>query len=149
MPTYPIDGLDGLRDFARRLAGRVAGGQVYLMRGELGAGKTTLVRELCAALGVPPGSVVSPTFTLVQEYSGGRLPVVHVDLYRVQPGRELDTLDLEERLGDPGCVCFVEWPDAARALLPPGAVELRIDFGASETTRRITTGFELPPPASL
>jgi tRNA threonylcarbamoyladenosine biosynthesis protein TsaE len=93
-----------------RLAGELEPGDVVLVAGELGAGKTTLVRGACHALGVR-GLVTSPTFTVGQRYSGGRHPVSHLDLYR------LDALGAEE----PGllddyltadAISFVEWPQA-------------------------------------
>lgn len=94
---------------ARDLGASLAPGAVLLLTGDLGAGKTAFVRGLAEGLGVPPGQVSSPTFTLIQEYRGGRLPVWHVDLYRLQPA-EVDDLGLDELLLEDGVVA-VEWPD--------------------------------------
>ncbi|MBI3894220.1 MAG: tRNA (adenosine(37)-N6)-threonylcarbamoyltransferase complex ATPase subunit type 1 TsaE [Candidatus Wallbacteria bacterium] len=140
MPVLDIEGLHGLRAFARQLAASLAPGQVWLLEGALGAGKTTLVREVCAALGIPESQIVSPTFTLVQEYEGGRLPVVHLDLYRIESGRPLDSLFLEEIFQRHDCVCFVEWPGVAARLLPPHARRLAIEFvhGADDRRRILT-----------
>ena len=104
----------------RRLATTMEPGTVVLLSGELGTGKTALVRGLAAGLGVDPSEVSSPTFTLVQEYRGGRLALYHADLYRLT-SREADDLGLDE-LADQGGVLAVEWPDrlawdAGRALL--------------------------------
>ena len=100
----------------RELAARLTAGSVVLLYGELGAGKTALVRGLAEGLGVMPDDVSSPTFTLMQEYRGGRLPLIHVDLYRLDDRREVDDLGLEE-LGE-GAVLAIEWaeklPDTAR-----------------------------------
>jgi len=105
-----------------RLAGALAPGDVVLLAGDLGAGKTTLVRGAVRALG-HPGRVTSPTFTLVNRYEGGRVPVSHLDLYRLGEAG-LDGEDpalLEEELAGDRIV-FVEWPQAAVARLAPIAV---------------------------
>src|SRR5205823_5221789 len=80
-------------------------GSIVLLVGELGAGKTAFVRGLADGLGVAAGEVTSPTFTLIHEYRGGRLPLLHVDLYRVDGAREIDELGLEE-LGAAGVLAI-------------------------------------------
>jgi tRNA threonylcarbamoyladenosine biosynthesis protein TsaE len=92
------------RDLARTLKR----GDVVLLFGELGAGKTAFVRGLAEGLGIDPSEISSPTFTIVQQYAGGRLPLLHVDLYRVNP-REVDDLGLEE-LGSEA-VTAIEWAE--------------------------------------
>ena len=86
-------------------------GDVVVLRGELGAGKTTLIRGACHALGVT-GPVTSPTFTIGQRYEGGSLPVSHLDLYRLGGLDEEEPALLDDYL-DPAGVAFVEWPDVA------------------------------------
>lgn len=93
----------------RALAAWVAAGDAIGLVGELGAGKTALVTAFVAALGVPEAAT-SPTFTLVNEYRGGRLPVWHADLYRLERARDLDELGLDE-LFERGGVVLVEWAD--------------------------------------
>ncbi|HMD34711.1 MAG TPA: tRNA (adenosine(37)-N6)-threonylcarbamoyltransferase complex ATPase subunit type 1 TsaE, partial [Vicinamibacterales bacterium] len=83
-------------DVGREMGARLAAGDVILLYGDLGAGKTAFVRGLAEGLGVPPGDVSSPTFTIMQEYRGGRLPLFHVDLYRLNDPREIDDLGLDE-----------------------------------------------------
>jgi tRNA threonylcarbamoyl adenosine modification protein YjeE len=91
------------------LAEALRGGDAIALCGELGAGKTTLVAGLVAALGA--GDAHSPTFALVHEYLGGRLIVWHVDLYRVERPAELRELGLDELVGDPRGIVVVEWAD--------------------------------------
>jgi tRNA threonylcarbamoyladenosine biosynthesis protein TsaE len=93
------------RDLARTLTP----GSVVLLTGNLGAGKTAFVRGLAEGLDIDPAEVSSPTFTLIQEYRGGRLPLHHVDLYRLKP-IEIADLGLEDLVLDDG-VTAVEWPD--------------------------------------
>ncbi len=119
----------------RELARTLEPDAVVLLSGDLGAGKTAFVRGLAEGLGIDPQEVSSPTFTLVQEYRGGRLPLFHVDLYRLRPV-DVDDLGLEE-ITRSGGVTAIEWPDR----LPRGfgrAVEVAIDHDASdESARRI------------
>jgi tRNA threonylcarbamoyladenosine biosynthesis protein TsaE len=110
---------------AASLARSLERGDVVLVSGDLGTGKTTFVRGACRALGVET-RVTSPSFTIGQRYSG-RLPVSHVDLFR------LDSLEHEDPalLGDylePDAVAFVEWPDAALPELEPERVALRVSM---------------------
>ena len=98
---------DETRAFGARLARVLEAGDLIGLRGDLGAGKTCLVRGLAEGLGIPPGRVRSPTFTLIGEYSGGRLPLYHLDLYRLEP-TDVDGLALREYLDGDG-VCVVEW----------------------------------------
>jgi len=92
-----------------RLAAELRGGDAIALVGDLGAGKTTLVAGLVAALG--GGAAQSPTFSLVNEYKRGRLIVWHVDLYRVERPAELPELGLDDVIGDPRGVVIIEWAD--------------------------------------
>ena len=91
------------------LAQRLSAGDVLLLHGELGAGKTAFVRGVAQGLGARVDDVSSPTFTLIQEYDSGRLMLYHVDLYRLEPA-EVDDLGLEE-LVESGGIVAIEWPD--------------------------------------
>jgi tRNA threonylcarbamoyladenosine biosynthesis protein TsaE len=117
------------------LAGRLGPGARVLLHGELGAGKTAFVRGLAAGLGVDPDEVSSPTFTLVQEYRGGRLPLFHVDLYRLASG-EVDDLGLDALAA--GGVLAIEWAER----MPrddAGAIHVRLEH-AGDDQRRIAIG---------
>ncbi|HYQ78263.1 MAG TPA: tRNA (adenosine(37)-N6)-threonylcarbamoyltransferase complex ATPase subunit type 1 TsaE [Solirubrobacterales bacterium] len=117
-----------------RLAERLGPGDVVLLSGELGTGKTTLVRGACRALGVTE-PVTSPTFTIGQTYGGGRMPVSHLDLYRLQSLEGEDPALLADYLRPEG-VAFVEWPGAGSGQLDRPAFELRLAH-LGEDRRRI------------
>jgi len=112
----------------RRLAHTLEPGSVVRLVGDLGAGKTALVRGMAEGLGVPPEEVSSPTFTLMQEYRGGRVALIHVDLYRLNDPREIDDLGLEE-LGMES-VLAIEWAEKLPRAIA-GAVEVRIAAATS------------------
>ena len=105
----------------RELAASLRTGDVVLLTGPLGAGKTAFVRGLAEGLGCDPGDVSSPTFTIIQEYAG-RTTLQHVDLYRLTPV-EVDDLGLDELLS--AAVVAIEWPDRWREP-PPDAVHVTI-----------------------
>jgi tRNA threonylcarbamoyladenosine biosynthesis protein TsaE len=116
------------------LAPQLLEGSVLLLFGDLGAGKTAFVRGLAEALGIDRGNVSSPTFTLMQEYRGGRLPLFHVDLYRLDDPREIDDLGLEE-IASAG-VLAIEW---AEKMPYPPANAIRVSLEHSgEVDRKIT-----------
>jgi tRNA threonylcarbamoyladenosine biosynthesis protein TsaE len=116
-----------------RIAERLAPGDVVVVSGEVGAGKTTLIRGACRALGVA-GPVTSPTFTIGQRYRGGRLPVSHLDLYRLETLEGEDPALLEDYLGGEG-VAFVEWPAAGAERLGRPALEVRLAHAGDERRR--------------
>ena len=121
---------------ARELAATLRAGDVLLLSGELGAGKTTFVRGLAEGLGIDPGEVSSPTFTLVHEYRDGRLTLYHADLYRLERAATED-LGLEE-IGVRDGVLAIEWPDRLSHDIA-GARLIRIEL-VDDVTRRITLG---------
>jgi tRNA threonylcarbamoyladenosine biosynthesis protein TsaE len=125
-----------------RLAAELGPGDVVVIAGELGAGKTTLIRGACRALGVE-GPVTSPTFTLGQRYSG-RLPVSHLDLYRLKGLEGEDPALLDDYLDD-GSVAFVEWPAVARPQLAGRrTIEVRLAHIGGDR-RRIELAGASPP----
>ncbi|WP_374596928.1 tRNA (adenosine(37)-N6)-threonylcarbamoyltransferase complex ATPase subunit type 1 TsaE [Sphingosinicella sp.] len=126
--------------FGRRLAARLAPGDIVLLSGDLGAGKTALARGILAGLG-HAGEVPSPTFTLVQSYEvpGVRLPVWHVDLYRLEDPDEVEELGLDEILADGALI--IEWPERAGGRWPEALHLTLADTG--EGSRRLTA--RVPP----
>lgn len=121
---------------AKALAEELRAGDILLLSGKLGAGKTAFVRGLAEGLGIDAREVSSPTFTLVHEYRGGRLTLYHVDLYRLDRAAT-DDLGLEE-LGVRNGVVAIEWPDRLTHSLE-GAKPIRIEI-VDDTTRRISIG---------
>ena len=118
------------------LAADLAPGDVVLLIGDLGLGKTVLARGIAAGLGVDPAEVHSPTYTLVNQYRG-REPVHHVDLYRIDRESDLDELGLEEILGGEG-VTIVEWGERLGRYGVSNGLEVSfIDRGGTEREMRI------------
>lgn len=121
--TFRSSSEEETRAIAARLAADLRAGDVLLLSGDLGAGKTAFVRGLAEGLGIDPGEVTSPTFTLVHEYRGGRLPLIHVDLYRLEIA-DLADIGLDDDLAAAG-VLAVEWPERLTRATP-GAMHIHI-----------------------
>ena len=128
--------LTDTRRFAVAFAAMLRNGDVVLLDGEMGAGKTTTTKLIADAIGVVD-DVTSPTYTLLHTYSGGRLTLHHADLYRLKSTAEIDDLGLEEMLSAGG-VLLIEWGAPAGELFPTHVfVSLSID---NETGRTVTLG---------
>jgi len=98
-------------NYGHLLGSRLAGGEILLLSGPLGAGKTIFVKGICAALGIAEDEVTSPSFTLVNPYSG-HLQLYHIDLYRLDEGASAaHAVDLDELLSDEGAVIVIEWAE--------------------------------------
>lgn len=109
-------------DFSRRLAAQLQLGIVIYLQGDLGAGKTTLVRGVLNALGYA-GRVKSPTYTLLEPYQAAGLDLRHFDLYRMSNEEEWESAGFRDEFNGHN-IFFIEWPDKARNLLPPADVEI-------------------------
>jgi len=119
----------------RRMASTLRAGDVVLLMGDLGAGKTAFARGLAEGLGIGRDEVSSPTFTIVQEYRGGRLPLYHVDLYRLNDPREIDDLGLDE-IAEEG-VLAIEWAERLPRR-PPGAIVVTLAHASGGDARELT-----------
>ena len=119
-----------------RLGRRVSPGTVIAYTGDLGAGKTAFTRGLARGLGVTD-RVTSPTFTIVNEYEGGRLPLFHFDMYRLGSSDELYDIGWEDYLARNG-VCAVEWSENVDDALEDNAIRVELRRGDGDGQRRIT-----------
>jgi tRNA threonylcarbamoyladenosine biosynthesis protein TsaE len=124
---------DATRALGADLARELGPGSVLLLSGELGAGKTCFCSGLARGLGCAQ-EASSPTFTLINEYKGGRLPLFHIDLYRLEGRESIQGLGLDEYFDGPG-ISVVEWPQRLGSMKPSGAWELNFKhaFDGSET----------------
>ena len=127
-------------ELGRKVGAAARAGDVVLLEGPLGAGKTVMVRGLAEGLG-SSDEVASPTFVLVRHYAG-RLPLVHADLYRLEGPGDADRLGLLD-LADDG-VLVVEWPERAPALKTAASLQVRLGLGPTETSRTARMEFAAP-----
>ena len=125
---------DDTRAFAQRLAARPELADAFIeLEGDLGAGKTTLVRHLLRALGVE-GRIKSPTYAVVEPHETARFPAWHFDFYRFTDPREWEDAGFRDIFTAPG-LKLAEWPEKARAVLPPADLVIRIQVDADESRR--------------
>ena len=131
------------------LARGLKGGELILLEGELGLGKTVFAKGIAEGLGISRDDVTSPSFTIVQEYEGGRCPMFHVDLYRIEGIEEIGTLGVEEILAGGGVV-VVEWGDKLPPYLRRDAITVRFrDVGeGSRQIEILPSGSTNPTPSS-
>ena len=120
-------------EIACLLGRELAPGDVVGLTGDLGAGKTCFCKGIGAALGIPPHRIVSPTFTIVTEHKGA-IPLVHVDVYRIDTLREAVEIGLDETLAGNEAVCVVEWAEKVGELLPTDSI--RVTFTISGDSGR-------------
>ncbi|MBP5285499.1 MAG: tRNA (adenosine(37)-N6)-threonylcarbamoyltransferase complex ATPase subunit type 1 TsaE [Kiritimatiellae bacterium] len=139
MPTgaFETDGVEATWALAARVAASLKSGDVVCLEGDLGAGKTTFVQGLAAALGAG-GRVASPTFCIVREHRcADGLLFVHMDLYRLGDEDDVLAIGWEDYL-ERGAIIAVEWPERAGSLVPPGAVHISFKHLDGESRRLIT-----------
>lgn len=125
--------LEGIDTVANLIAQHIAHKQVVCFYGSMGAGKTTLIKAVCRALGVAD-VVASPTFALVNEYSrADGSPIYHFDFYRINTIEEVYDFGYEEYFYNPDGLCLIEWPEIIEAILPENAVRISISVNADLT----------------
>lgn len=135
MLTLTFSNIEQLPDVARRLLDEFPDERFFAFFGPMGVGKTTLIKELCAQLGVTQ-NVCSPTFAIVNEYSDAQgEPIYHFDFYRIKKLEEAYDIGYEEYFYS-GCYCFTEWTEKIEPLLPDHY--LRIDIAEQQGTRTLT-----------
>ena len=111
-------------ELGRRMGLKAVPGAVYCLEGDLGVGKTVFTQGFAQGLGVG-GPVNSPTFTILQQYEDGRMPLYHLDVYRIGDVEEMEEIGYEDCFFGEG-VCLIEWPSLIREILPEDAVWIRI-----------------------
>ncbi len=126
--------VEGTRSLGAAIASVAASGDLILLAGELGAGKTAFVQGFGAGLGVD-ATITSPTFTLAHQYEG-RLPMHHLDVYRLERFAEMDDIGVSELL-DGGGVVLIEWGDAVAPALPKDYLEITLTYGEGDDERHL------------
>jgi tRNA threonylcarbamoyladenosine biosynthesis protein TsaE len=135
MKTFTTHSAEETTDLGRQLAGEIKPGSVVLLRGDLGAGKTTMVKGIAGGFNAAEAeSVTSPTFTLIHEYRGPEVTLYHIDLYRIDTQRELDTLALDD-LMDPKHILLIEWGEKFERFVRERDVEIAIDHLGGDERR--------------
>ncbi len=129
MEEIIIKNLKQTRDFAKKFAKLLRGGEVVLLNGDLGAGKTTFTREVLKALGVK-GEVTSPTFTIMREYHTKKFDIYHFDMYRICDASEVSEFGLEDYIysGSARSLVFIEWSENIKKILKGKFIEINISI---------------------
>ena len=120
-------------ELGKRLGEKARPGQIYTLDGDLGVGKTVFTKGLAAGLGVSE-PVSSPTFTILQEYESGRIPLYHFDVYRIDDPEEMEEVGYDDFFFGEG-VCLIEWAEKIRELLPEHVIRIVIE-------KRLENGFD-------
>ena len=136
------DSPDQTCELARRMAETLGAGDVVLLSGSIGAGKTHFARCAIQSLLLEPEDVPSPTYTLVQTYHGTTGEIWHADLYRLLDSAEIEELGLLQAFSD--AICLIEWPDRLQDLTPEAALEISFADGQAADTRQIEFNWSNP-----
>jgi tRNA threonylcarbamoyladenosine biosynthesis protein TsaE len=132
MKTFSSHSADETTELGRQIAAELKPGSIVLLRGDLGAGKTTLVKGIAEAFqAAKADDVTSPTFTLIHEYRGPLVALFHIDLYRIDTQRELDTLALDD-LMTPQSILLIEWGEKFERFAKERDVEIAIEHGGGD-----------------
>lgn len=120
-----IQNLDTIREAAQTFVSHIGDARVFAFYGKMGAGKTTFVKAICEELG-STDVITSPTFAIVNEYSGDKSPIYHFDFYRIKKLEEVYDMGYEEYFYS-GALCLIEWPELIEDVLPDDAVRVTIE----------------------
>jgi len=132
MRSFLTHSAEETTELGRRLAVEIKPGSVVLLRGELGAGKTTMVKGIAEGFhAADAGAVTSPTFTLIHEYRGPDVTLYHIDLYRIDTPRELDTLAIDD-LMDTNTILLIEWGEKFERFVRERDVEIAIEHAGGD-----------------
>lgn len=134
LATFVSQSVEDTERIAGEIARSLAGGECIALEGDLGAGKTQFVRGLLAGLGGDPRTVSSPTFVLLNIYDTGRLPVFHLDAYRVAGSEDFDAIGFGELL-EQGGIVVVEWASRVTDLLPGSTLQIRLSVIDADSRR--------------
>ncbi|MCK5359390.1 MAG: tRNA (adenosine(37)-N6)-threonylcarbamoyltransferase complex ATPase subunit type 1 TsaE [Gammaproteobacteria bacterium] len=138
--VLPLQNVEDTEQLGAALATALSDGLVVFLLGDLGAGKTCLVRGALRELGYS-GAVKSPTYTLLEEYSVAGREIIHFDLYRLSDPEELDLIGIRDYFNGKNC-CFVEWPQRGQGYLPAEDVQIQISLEGDGRLARITSNSE-------
>jgi tRNA threonylcarbamoyladenosine biosynthesis protein TsaE len=139
MNTFDTHSAEETTELGRRLAAELKPGAVVLLRGDLGAGKTTLVKGIAEGFHAAKAEdVTSPTFTLIHEYRGPAVTLYHIDLYRIDTQRELDTLALDDLMG-PHSILLIEWGEKFERFVRERDVEIAIEHRGGDSRQIVFT----------
>ncbi len=125
MTVYETNSAQETFAIGEAVAGRARPGQIYTLTGEMGSGKTVFTQGFAKGLGIAE-AVNSPTFTVVQIYEGGRLPLYHFDVYRIEDIEEMDEIGYEDCFFGGG-VCLIEWAELIEDILPKDCIRIRME----------------------
>ena len=128
---FVADSVEKTNSLGKKLGSFMLAGDLIALSGELGAGKTTFVKALARGLGIPEDDVSSPSYTLLNEYTG-RIPMYHFDLYRLEGADDVDDLGFDEYMEGDG-LAVVEWADVAPQILPSEYLEIKIMISGEES----------------
>jgi tRNA threonylcarbamoyladenosine biosynthesis protein TsaE len=132
MRTFTTHSAEETTELGRQLAAELKPGSIVLLRGELGAGKTTMVKGIAEGFqAAEAASVTSPTFTLIHEYRGPEVTLYHIDLYRIDTQRELDTLALDDLIS-PNSILLIEWGEKFERFVKERDVEIAIEHAGGD-----------------
>lgn len=134
MKTIHVPNLEALPDAARQIVEMMGDATVYAFYGEMGAGKTTLISELCRALGVEDDEISSPTFSIINEYRSAETAelIYHFDLYRLKNLEEAFDIGAEDYF-DSGALCLLEWPERIEDILPDDTVKVTVQVNDDDS----------------